>query len=108
MLKAFIRWAVAEAQRLGPPATPKSVLEAILFGRFTTDVRNGKTVISTSEAGGSVTFSFSDSLSPSDIIAVAEQALEWLESQPDPDNPDMSGLARVKRLRAAFDRMVPL
>jgi len=99
---AFIRAAVLEAAAAVSPTTARALLQAIIRGKFKTDATDGKTVISTSEAGGTVTFTLPDSLSPAEVMIRAEQAIEWLERQTDPDAPDLTKLRAPRRFRATF------
>lgn len=85
--------------------SPKPVLEQIILGKFESEVTNGKTVISTTEAGGTVTFVVADSLGPAEVLTLAEEAIEWLDQQPDPANPNLSP-RRIRRLRVSFDKAV--
>lgn len=103
LARAFVRAAILRATQLGSPATPKSVLEALVLGQFTTTVQNGRTVLRTSEAGGEVMFHFPDNLSPSDVMALAEEALCMVENSPDPAHPTVQ-VRRIKRMRASFSK----
>ena len=85
--------------------TPIDVLETIVVGRFDSDFSNGKTVISTQEADGSVSFSIPDQLSPAEVVALAMEAIAWLKAQPDPNNPNVYP-RRIKRLRVSFAKAV--
>lgn len=101
LARAFVRAAILRATALGGGATPKSVLESLVLGQFTTTVQNGRTVLKTSEAGGEVIFHFPDNLTPSDVMGLAEEALCIVESSPDPTHPTVQ-TRRIKRLRASF------
>ena len=99
-LTTFVQAVILKARRDG--ATPAAVAEGILSGNFASAVVNGRTVIRTSEAGGSTEFALPQGLTPAELIDLAGRALRWIESEPDPANP---GLPRpVKRLRVCFDR----
>jgi hypothetical protein len=99
-LTTFIQAAQLRATQAN--TTAKAVIEAILIGQFTSSVAKGRTVIQTSEAGGSVQFAIPDGLSPAEVMEMAGRALRWIDSRPDPNNP---GLPReVTRLRVSFDR----
>ena len=66
-LTAFIQAAKLKAAKDG--VTVKAVVEAIVLGQFESSVVNGRTIVSTSEAGGSV-----------DLAGVAlRSGLEWIE-----------------------------
>jgi hypothetical protein len=55
-------------------------------------VVNGQTILSTSEAGGSVTFTFDRAFTPSELATMAEEALEWVNTLVDPENPPLERL----------------
>lgn len=101
-MRAFVRAAVKQASDEG--RTPREVLEDIIVGRFKSEARNGRTIVSTSKGSSSVSYTIPDGLGPADVVMLAEEALEWVESQPNPDAPDLSGFRRVARLRASFAR----
>lgn len=99
-LSAFVRAAKLKATKDG--VSLKAVVESIVLGQFESSVVNGRTLVRTSEGGGSVDFALPEGLTPGDLLELASEALRWIEAQPDPDNP---GLPRsVKRLRVCFDR----
>ncbi len=102
LFAAFVRGAKLAGAAASPTKTAKQVLEAIILSRFTSEATNGRTLISTSEAGGSVAFTFPEMLNPAEVMAYAEKALQWIEAQPDQNNLDLSKLNRVGRLRASF------
>jgi hypothetical protein len=99
LLRAFIR----AAKKYGDAnsKTPIAVLEAILLGRFTAEATEGKTLVTSTENGGTVTFMLPHDFGPADVMALAEEAIEWLEQQPDPNNPKLAA-RRIKRLRVSF------
>lgn len=99
-LSAFLQAARLKATR--DEVSLKSVVEDILFARFESSIRNGRTVIRTSEAGGSTDFTLPAGLTPTELIELANQALRWLQAQPDPENPRLP--KAVRRLRVCFDR----
>lgn len=101
LARIFVRAAKLRATQLGNGATPKSVLEGIVLGQFTSNATNGRTVISTSEAGGTVTFTLPADLGPADVMTVADEALSIVETSADPLNPTV-GSRRIRRLRASF------
>jgi hypothetical protein len=82
------------------PKTPLDILYAILDGKFESELTNGKTLVSVSDAGGSTSFTIMQDLSPSDLVEVAGDAIDFIESQPDPTNPRLPN--RIMRLRASF------
>lgn len=99
-LSAFLRAAKLKATKDG--VSLKAVVESIVLGQFESSVVDGRTLVRTSEGGGSVDFALPDGLTPGELLELASEALRWIAAQPDPDNP---GLPRsVKRLRVCFDR----
>jgi len=101
LLNAFIRGAKLRATELGGVNTLTSVLESIILGRFKSEATNGRTVVSTSEAGGSVSFHFPDMLTPAEVMALAEEALEYCAQFSDPNNPPLT-FRRIRRMRVSF------
>jgi hypothetical protein len=106
MILAAVRTAQeqTEAQDGATPTkvAPSAVLEGIVMGKFETELQEGKTLISTNEAGGTASFCIVGGLNPSDIVEIAMEALTWLQDQPDPNNPPVYPAKRIKRLRASF------
>ena len=60
---------------------------------------------SSAEAGGSVTFSIPPGHSPLDLMALCQEALDWCNQFPDPNNPPATQ-RRIKRLRVSFAKAV--
>ncbi len=99
-LTTFIQAAQLQATRSA--TTAKAVIEAILVGQFQSSVSNGRTIIQTAEAGGSVQFAIPDGLSPAEVTELAGRALRWIDARPNPNSP---GLPReIRRLRVTFNR----
>lgn len=105
LARALVRAAKLRATQLGGANTPKSVLEAILLGQFTSSATNGKTLIRSGEAGGFVEFEVQADLGPADIIELVETALTLIENSPDPLNPAVGG-RRIMRLKVSFGRAI--
>lgn len=103
LARIFVRAAKLRATALGNGATPKSVLEGIVLGQFTSTATNGRTVISTTEGGGSTTFTLPADLGPADVMTLADEALSLVENAEDPENPTVS-TRRIMRLRASFGK----
>ncbi len=101
LARTFVRAAKIRATALGSPNTPKSILEGILLGQFTSSATNGRTLIRTTEAGGSVEFILPADLGPAEVMAICDEALRIVESSPDPLNPTVQS-RRIMRLRASF------
>ncbi len=93
-----------EAVKIGK--TPSDILESIFIGRFSSELTEGKTLVSTSENGGVATFAIPGDLSPAQVSALAHETIRWLQSVPDPDHPTEAELypRRIKRVRASFNR----
>jgi hypothetical protein len=101
LARAFVRAAKIRATELGGANTPKKILETILLGQFTSTATNGRTLIRTNEAGGSVEFAVAADLGPADVMSICEDALRIVENSPDPNNPTVQ-TRRIMRLRASF------
>jgi hypothetical protein len=101
-LTTFIQLAKLRATQAS--TTPRAIVEAIALGQFTTSVANGRTVVQTMEAGGSVQFEIPPGLSPVEVTELAGKALRWIDAQPDPNNPALP--RQIRRLRATFNRAI--
>ena len=86
-------------------STLVSALNSLVTQKWAANVLNGQTVLSTSEAGGSVTFTFERSYTPSELAVMAEEALEWVNTLADPENPPLD-IARYNRLHPTFHKAV--
>ncbi|MCP5515623.1 MAG: hypothetical protein H7A45_00290 [Verrucomicrobiales bacterium] len=73
--------------QLGEGDTLVGSLTALLQQKWASQVVNGQTVVSTAEAGGSVTFTFERGYTPAQLAVMAEEALEWVNTLADPENP---------------------
>ena len=82
--------------------TPADMLEEIVIGKFSSELSDGKTVISVTEAGGTSSFAIVGGMTPADIVEIAMEALTWLQDQEDPANPPVVPAKRIKRLRVSF------
>lgn len=80
-------------------------LQSLVTSKWASQVVNGQTVLSTSEAGGSVTFTFDRSYTPTDLATMAEEALEWVNTLVDPESPPLD-LPRYNRLHPTFHKAV--
>jgi hypothetical protein len=92
---------IIRGARLSSPTDPISALEAIMLGKFTTEVTNGKTVIKVAGNGMITEFAFPSDISSGIILAAVEDALTWLEAQDDPLDATLLPRA-IKRLTASF------
>ncbi|MCA1996436.1 MAG: hypothetical protein LDL56_04310 [Armatimonadetes bacterium] len=91
--------------QLSGDTTLAQALEGLLTSKWSTAVINGTTVVATSEAGGNVSFTFERGYTPAELAVMAEEALEWLNTLPDPENPDLD-LPRYSRVHPTFHRAV--
>ena len=91
--------------QLTGPATLVGSLNALVTQKWAANVVNGQTVLSTSEAGGSVTFTFERAYTPAELAVMAEEALEWVNTLADPENPPLD-VARYTRLHPTFHKAV--
>ena len=86
--------------------TPVAILENIVMGKFSTEFTDGKTLVSSSEAGGSVSFSVPFNFGPDQVMTLAMEAIQRIKAGdfgPDENNPDpYLNMRRIKRLRASF------
>lgn len=80
-------------------------LNALVTSKWSSSVVNGQTVLSTSEAGGTVTFTFDRSFTPTDLVTMAEEALEWINTLVEPENPPLD-IPRYNRLHPTFHKAV--
>jgi len=95
-LRTFWRIIALQAARTGK--TPRAICEALLLTQYSMSIENGRTVVETTDAGGSTRFGLPGSLNASEIAALASAAL---------DHIDVSGSTlpqAVRRLRPTFDR----
>ncbi|HNU53373.1 MAG TPA: hypothetical protein PKJ98_20965 [Verrucomicrobiota bacterium] len=86
-------------------ATLVSALEALVAQKWTANVVNGQTVLTAAEAGGSVTFTFDRAYTPAELAVMAEDALEWVNTLADPENPPLD-VPRFNRLHPTFHKAV--
>jgi hypothetical protein len=99
MLVRALKLQLADGQALA------SALNSLVTQKWAMNVVNGQTVLSTAEAGGSVTFTFERAYTPSELAVMAEEALEWVNTLSDPENPPLD-VARYNRLHTTFHRGV--
>lgn len=103
LIRALVRAAKEAATAAGGGATVSSVLTGVISGRWS-DFQEGRIVIGTSGAGLNTQFSVPPEWDASQVIELAEQALEAVERQPDPTDPlpTMKPKRNIKRLRVNF------
>jgi hypothetical protein len=100
-IRSFVESARTIGTQTGKPLT--QVLVEIRNAIFSDELQNGKILISSAEAGGTVTFTVPAGHSPLEIMALAQEAIDWCSQFPDPNNPPTSA-RRIRRLRASFDK----
>ena len=101
----FIRSFVESARTIGTQTSKPltQVLSDIRNSIFSDNLQNGKILISSAEAGGTVTFALPPGHTPLEIMALAQEAIDWCNQFPDPNNPPPS-LRRIRRLRVSFEK----
>ncbi len=75
--------------QLADGVTLVSALNSLVTQKWAANVVNGQTLLSTSEAGGSVTFTLERAYTPAELAVMAEEALEWVNTLTDPENPPL-------------------
>src|SRR5579884_1336965 len=98
VIRAIVRAAVDAS-----PQNPKGALMPILTGHYSTSVADGKTLVHTEEAGGSVQFMMPQGFGPLDIMALIEEAIQFIDAQPDPTNICLT-TRRIKKFNFSFGR----
>ena len=91
--------------QLAEGATLVGALEALVTQKWAASVVNGQTILFTAEAGGSVTFTFDRAYTPAELATMAEEALEWVNTLVDPEDPPLD-LSRYNRLQPTFHKAV--
>jgi hypothetical protein len=104
LIRAFIESARSSAATSGKSLT--QVLADIRNAIFNGGLRDGKILISSAEAGGTVTFIVPAGHSPLEILALAQESIDWCNQFPNPDNPPATA-RRIRRLRASFAKAIP-
>ncbi len=99
-LLTFWRIAKLTAERSG--VSLRALLEDLAVKHFKTTVSDGRVLLSTAEAGGSVEFEVPSGMGPNEIARLADKALRHLETQTDQTNPNPP--REITRLRATFNR----
>lgn len=98
---------VVRALKLQLPAgaTLVSALNPLVTQKWAANAVNGQTVLSTAETGVSVTFCFETRYTHSELSVMAEEALKWVNTLADPENPPLD-VARYNRLHPTFHKAV--
>lgn len=102
-IRSFVESARSVGQQTGKPLT--QVLAEIRNAIFSDELQSGKILISSAEAGGTVTFAVPAGHTPLEIMSLAQEAIDWCGQFPDPNNPPASS-SRILRLRADFRKAV--
>jgi hypothetical protein len=87
-VRHFVRAAKIVASKTAG-ITLTGILHDIIAGQFTANVQSGRSVVSVAIGGTQTEFAVSGDFTPEGIMSLANHALDWLETLPDPDNPDL-------------------
>jgi hypothetical protein len=91
--------------QLATGETLVGALNGLVTQKWAASVVNGQTILSTAEAGGSVTFTFDRAFTSAELATMAEEALEWVNTLVDPENPPLD-VPRYNRLHPTFCKAV--
>ena len=80
-------------------------LNALVIQKWSGSVVNGQTILSTSEAGRSVMFTFDRDYTSAELATMAEESLEWVNTLVDPENPPLD-VPRNSRLHPTLHKAV--
>jgi hypothetical protein len=94
----LLRAIVASAESIGAQTSKTSgeVLAAIRDAIFRNDIAGGKVLLSTTEGGGTVTFSLPQDQTPQQLMVLIQLAIDRI-----------NGARRVRRLRVSFAQSTP-
>lgn len=95
----------ATKNQLGEGQTLVGAMRAVRDQKWTSDVVNGVTVISSSEAGGSTTLTYDRGFTPAELSTMAQTALAYLLGLVDPEDPP-EARPRRRRIHTTFHRAV--
>lgn len=106
LLRAIVLAAVRQQKATGQ--MPVEQLEGIVVGKFQTEFSDGKTLISTSENGGSASFTLAGAFTPDEVVALAMETIQRINQgdfgcDPNNLNPYLN-FRRIKRLRVSFGK----
>jgi len=104
LLRSVVIAAVKQQQSAGK--NPVEQLEEIVIGKFNSEFTDGKTLVSTSENGGSASFSLGGAFTPDEVTALAVEAIQRIKAgdfgvDENNLNPYLN-FRRIKRLRVSF------
>jgi hypothetical protein len=80
---------------------------------FSDNIQDGKVLVSSAEAGGTVTFAMPPGHSPLELMALCQEAIAWCYQFPNPNDPKRpdgtSALIprRIKRFKVSFRKAIP-
>src|SRR5689334_5514064 len=97
--------ALAAKKQSSDDKTPIQVLEDIVVGKFTSEFSDGRTLISSSEAGGQTTFQIMGDLTPADVVSLAMETIAAIKGGEFGDEEELENVhatRRIKRLRVSF------
>jgi len=101
----LLEWAKGESEITG--RSPYWIISQALTATMRQAVSKGGTiVISTSEAGGSVSLHIQDDQTPAMVQSALKQVKRWLEQQADPNTMQPPAMVRVMRARASFFKAI--
>lgn len=104
LIRSFVESARSIGAETNKPLT--QVLSEIRNAIFRDELQNGKILISSAEAGGTVSFAIPAGHSPLEIMALAQEAIDWCHQFSDPDHPPKTA-RRIRRLRVSFAKALP-
>lgn len=96
LIRALARW----AQQVNPNDLTAPLLgieQAILANGF----QEGRMLVKVNEAGGTAEFQALPGWGPPEIVALVEEAIQWITQQPNPAKPRLNP-RRIMRLTANF------
>ncbi|MDB6024019.1 MAG: hypothetical protein JWM68_242 [Verrucomicrobiales bacterium] len=96
--------ALAALRQKTESKTPLQLLEDVVIGKYTSEIVDGKTVIGTDEAGGSVSFALIGGFTPDEILGLVMETIVWINSQEDPEDYPPYPPRRIKRMRVSFEK----
>lgn len=99
-LRVLVQVCKAKAAADGVPL--RQILTGILLRQFEVAIESGQMVVSSVEAGGQTDFAAVPGLTPGRLASLAAAAIEWLDAQPDQENPGLP--TTVRRYKFCFGR----
>lgn len=87
------------------PSDPVAFLKSIL-SKKAADFSNGRVEVSIGSSAGSVSYQVPPDMTPAQCMRLVGEAIDWLEAQTDPTNPDLTSPA-VRVVVPSFRGAVP-